>query len=286
MRQIKILPTITDRKGDSLERYLQDISHIEMITPEEEVELARRIKKGDNEALEKLVCANLRFVVSVAKQYQGQGIGLIDLVNEGNVGLMTAAQKFDESRGFKFISYAVWWIRQSIMQALADNSRMVRLPQNQVGQLSKVMRYYYDFVQAHERRPSIDEISEGMDMAPEKVKTALRAYNKHVSTDAPLSDDDNSSMIDLLQGEIGLSTDGQMTQESLRFELKQVLVTLPERERQVVSLFFGIDEREYSLEEIGERLKLSKERVRQIKEKAITALRNRPECRNLRTFLG
>ena len=285
MRQLKISVAITSRTGEALERYLQEISREEMVSPEEEVKLAQRIHKGDNEALEKLVRANLRFVVSVAKQYQGQGIGLTDLINEGNVGLITAAQRFDETRGFKFISYAVWWIRQSILQTLAENSRLVRLPLNQVGNVSKVNRFYNDFLQRNERAPSLDEIAEAMCVPKEKINSALLTSGRHVSMDAPLIEDEDSCLLDLLTSNDNDTTDSSLMSESLREEIDEVLHTLPEREAQVIRMSFGIGTPEMNLEEIGQKLNLSRERVRQIREKALSLLRHAQISSVLREYL-
>ncbi len=285
MRQLKILQMITNREGESLERYLQDISKEPTISADEEVELARRIKTGDNEALNKLASANLRFVVSVAKQYQGQGLSLIDLINEGNLGLITAAKRFDETRGFKFISYAVWWIRQSILQALAEQSRIVRLPQNQVGYASRVMRFYNEFVQKNERKPSIEEIADGTGLELDKISTALHSSGKHISFDAPLVEDEDSCLLDLLYNPENAATDSHLANESLKEEVDRALHQLSERERQIVQMFFGIGYPELSLEEIGEKMNLSRERVRQIKEKGISLLRNAHESTILKTYL-
>ncbi len=274
MRQLKITVAITSRKGEALERYLQEISHEDMVNIEEEAELARRIHNGDQEALEKLVRANLRFVVSVAKQYQGQGLALTDLVNEGNVGLITAAQKFDETRGFKFISYAVWWIRQSILQALAENSRLVRLPLNQVGYSSKVNRFYNKFVQENERRPSTEEIAEGIGIEKEKINSALLTSGKHISMDAPLVEDEDSCLLDLLTNSENDDADSSLVTESLKTEVHRAIDMLPERESQVIRMYYGINTPELGLEEIGRTLNLSRERVRQIKEKALALLRH------------
>ena len=274
MRQLKITVAITSRKGEALERYLQEISHEDMVNIEEEAELARRIHKGDQEALEKLVRANLRFVVSVAKQYQGQGLALTDLVNEGNVGLITAAQKFDETRGFKFISYAVWWIRQSILQALAENSSLVRLPLNQVGYSSKVNRFYNKFVQENERRPSTEEIAEGIGIEKEKINNALLTSGKHISMDAPLVEDEDSCLLDLLTNSENDDTDSKLVTESLKTEVRRAIDMLPDRESQVIRMYYGINTPELGLEEIGRALNLSRERVRQIKEKALALLRH------------
>lgn len=285
MRQLKIIQSITNREGDSLERYLQDIGREEMIGTEEEAELARRIRQGDEEAVVKLTKANLRFVVSVAKQYQGQGMGLTDLINEGNVGLITAARKFDETRGFKFISYAVWWIRQSILQALAEHSRLVRLPQNQVGNVSRVHRFYNEFLQENERRPSVEEIAEALHLEPEKVSGALLTAGRHISMDAPLVDDEDNCLLDLLTNRDNAQTDSTLVNESLHEDVGMALRQLPKREAKVLRLFFGINCQERKLEEIGEIMHLSRERVRQIKEKALQLLRNAKAGSVLRTYL-
>ena len=285
MRQLKIIQSITNRDGDSLERYLQDIGREEMIGTEEEAELARRIRQGDEEAVAKLTKANLRFVVSVAKQYQGQGMGLTDLINEGNVGLITAARKFDETRGFKFISYAVWWIRQSMLQALAEHSRLVRLPQNQVGNVSRVHRFYNEFLQENERRPSVEEIAEALHLEPEKVSGALLTAGRHISMDAPLVDDEDSCLLDLLTNRDNAQTDSTLVKESLHEDVGMALNQLPKREAKVLRLFFGINCQERKLEEIGEIMHLSRERVRQIKEKALQLLRTAKAGSVLRTYL-
>lgn len=285
MRQLKILQSITNREGESLERYLQEISREELIDTEEEAELARRIRKGDTQALERLVSANLRFVVSVAKQYQGQGLGLIDLINEGNVGLITAARKFDETRGFKFISYAVWWIRQSILQSLAENSRIVRFPLNQLNNASKINRFYNHFVQKNERKPSIYEIAEAMHLEPEKVRNALLSTGKHMSVDAPLVEDEDSCLLDLLASRDAPNADSALITESLGKEIEQALKSLPEREDKIIRLFFGINSPEHSLEEISALMHLSRERVRQIKEKGLSLLRNAQAGCVLKSYL-
>lgn len=274
MRQLKVSVTITERGGEAIERYLQDINREEMISPDEETELARRIHKGDNEALEKLVKANLRFVVTVAKQYLGQGIGLIDLINEGNIGLITAARKFDETRGFKFISYAVWWIRQSILQALAENSRLVRLPLNQVGNVSKVNRFFNKFIQENERRPSPDEVAEALGVDDNKVNNVVFSSGRHISMDAPLVEDEDSCLLDLMTNQDNEVTDSTLISESMKEEVHRALEALPEREAEVIKMYFGINTPELGLEEIGNRLNLSRERVRQIKEKALSLLRH------------
>ena len=285
MRQLKITQSITSREGDSLERYLQEINKEPMITPEEEVVLAHRIHNGDDEALEQLTKANLRFVVSVAKQYQGQGLGLIDLINEGNVGLITAAKKFDETRGFKFISYAVWWIRQSILQALAENSRLVYLPLNQVNNLSKIHRFLSDFAQKNERMPSNEEIAEALDIDVEKVKTIMQSSGRPTSMDAPLADDEGSCLLDLLQSRDGSNTERDLITGSLITEVSSAVKKLPERERKVVEMFFGLNGPEMNLEDIGRELHLSRERVRQLKEKALKLLREAQEASILKTYL-
>ena len=285
MRQLKITQSITSREGDSLERYLQEINKEPMITPEEEVVLAHRIHNGDDEALEQLTKANLRFVVSVAKQYQGQGLGLIDLINEGNVGLITAAKKFDETRGFKFISYAVWWIRQSILLALAENSRLVYLPLNQVNNLTKIHRFLSDFAQKNERTPSNEEIAEALDIDVEKVKTIMQSSGRPTSMDAPLADDEGSCLLDLLQSRDGSNTERDLITGSLITEVSSAVKKLPERERKVVEMFFGLNGPEMNLEDIGRELHLSRERVRQLKEKALKLLREAQEASILKTYL-
>lgn len=285
MRQLKITQSITSREGDSLERYLQEINKEPMITPEEEVVLAHRIHNGDDEALEQLTKANLRFVVSVAKQYQGQGLGLIDLINEGNVGLITAAKKFDETRGFKFISYAVWWIRQSILQALAENSRLVYLPLNQVNNLTKIHRFLSDFAQKNERTPSNEEIAEALDIDVEKVKTIMQSSGRPTSMDAPLADDEGSCLLDLLQSRDGSNTERDLITGSLITEVSAAVKKLPERERKVIEMFFGLNGPEMNLEDIGRELHLSRERVRQLKEKALKLLREAQEASILKTYL-
>lgn len=274
MRQLKITVAITSRGSEALERYLQDISKEEMVSTDEEVELAKRIRQGDKNALERLVKANLRFVVSVAKQYQGQGLELTDLINEGNVGLINAAMKFDETRGFKFISYAVWWVRQSILQALADKSRLVRLPLNQIGYVSKVNHFYHDFMQKNNRAPTLDEVADALGMEKSKVNAALLTSGKHISMNVPLIDDEDSCLLDLLTNDDKGNADSSLISDSLKEEVHHALDLLPERESQVIRMYFGINTPELSLEEIGEKLNLSRERVRQIKEKALTLLRN------------
>jgi len=286
MRQLKITKSITNRESASLDKYLQEIGKEELITVEEEVELAQRIKKGDQAALEKLTRANLRFVVSVAKQYQNQGLSLPDLINEGNLGLIKAAEKFDETRGFKFISYAVWWIRQSILQALAEQSRIVRLPLNQVGSLNKINKAFSKFEQEHERRPSAEELAETLDLPADKVADTLRVSGRHVSVDAPFVDGEDNSLLDVLVNSDSPNADRSLIQESLSLEIHRALATLTERESDIVRLFFGIGCQEMTLEEIGERFGLTRERVRQIKEKAIRRLRHTSRSKLLKTYLG
>jgi RNA polymerase primary sigma factor len=286
MRQLKITKSITNRESASLDKYLQEIGKEELITVEEEVELAQRIKKGDQAALEKLTRANLRFVVSVAKQYQNQGLSLPDLINEGNLGLIKAAEKFDETRGFKFISYAVWWIRQSILQALAEQSRIVRLPLNQVGSLNKINKAYSKFEQEHERKPSPEELAESLDLPADKVADTLRVSGRHVSVDAPFVDGEDNSLLDVLVNNDSPSADRVLIMESLAKEIHRALATLTERESDIIRLFFGIGCQEMTLEEIGERFGLTRERVRQIKEKAIRRLRHTSRSKLLKTYLG
>ncbi len=286
MRQLKIFKSITNRESAALEKYLQEIGREEMITVEEEAELAIRIRKGDEKALEKLTRANLRFVVSVAKQYQNQGLALPDLINEGNLGLMKAAEKFDETRGFKFISYAVWWIRQSILQALAEQSRIVRLPLNQVGHLNRINRAFSKFEQEHERNPSADELAEAMDVDPGRVEEVMKMVGRHTSIDAPFSEGEENSLLDVLPDANEAPADNELDKESLAIEVRRTLALLPERERLILSMFYGIDQPELTLEEIGERLGLSRERVRQIKEKTIKKLRHDVHSRLLKSFLG
>jgi len=286
MRQLKITKSITNRESAALDKYLQEISKEELISVEEEVELAQRIKKGDTRALERLTRANLRFVVSVAKQYQNQGLTLPDLINEGNVGLIKAAEKFDETRGFKFISYAVWWIRQSILQAIAEQSRIVRLPLNQVGSVNKINRVLSKFEQENERRPSVDEISEHLDLPKDKIDEAMSVNGRHVSVDAPFSDGEDNTLLDVLVGDDTPATDRELVIESLRSEINTALNILTVRERNVIEAFFGINCPEMTLEEIGAKFGLTRERVRQIKEKAIRRLRENRHNKLLKTYLG
>ena len=286
MRQLKITKSITNRESESLEKYLQEISREELLGVDEEVELAQRIKKGDRKALERLTKANLRFVVSVAKQYQNQGLSLPDLINEGNVGLIRAAEKFDETRGFKFISYAVWWIRQSILQALAEQSRIVRLPLNQVGSVNKVNRAMNKFEQENERRPSADELSEHVDLPREKIDEAMSVGTRHISMDAPFSESDDSSLIDVLVNTDAPMADRELVNESLQAEITQALQMLSERERKIIEAFFGIGQQEMTLDEIGMKFGLTRERVRQIKEKALRRLRTNAKHDILKAYLG
>ena len=286
MRQLKITKSITNRESESLEKYLQEIGREDLLSTDEEVELAQRIRKGDRKALDKLTKSNLRFVVSVAKQYQNQGLSLPDLINEGNLGLIKAAEKFDETRGFKFISYAVWWIRQSILQAIAEQSRIVRLPLNQVGSVNKINRMFNKFEQENERRPSVDEISEQTDLPEEKVSEAMLANTRHVSVDAPFIDGEDNSLLDVLVNDDAPLADRQLVIESLRSEITNVLQTLNERERSIIKAFYGIGEPEMTLEEIGNKYGLTRERVRQIKEKAIRHLRSNTNNQLLKSYLG
>lgn len=286
MRQLKISNSITNRESASLDKYLQEIGHEELLSVDEEVELAQKIKKGDRQALERLTRANLRFVVSVAKQYQNQGLSLPDLINEGNVGLIKAAEKFDETRGFKFISYAVWWIRQSILQAIAEQSRIVRLPLNQVGSVNKINRELNKFEQEHERRPSVNEIADRIDLPEEKVEEAMKANNRHVSMDAPFVDGEDNSLLDVLADNNMPMADKALVQESLRKEIDRAIDLLNDREQKVVRAFFGIGSQEMTLEEIGDKYNLTRERVRQIKEKAIRRLRHNTKNKLLKTYLG
>jgi len=288
MRQLKITKSITNRESQSLEKYLQEIGKVDLLTPEEEVELAKEIKQGNQEALEKLTKANLRFVVSVAKQYQNQGLSLSDLINEGNLGLIKAAQRFDETRGFKFISYAVWWIRQSILQALAEQSRIVRLPLNKVGSLNKINRAFSELEQEYEREPSSDELAELLDIPTEEVETTLGVAARHVSMDAPFVEGEDNSLLDVLENSATPSTDASLEyKESLRKEIERSLNTLTERQCDVIKLYFGIGvEHPMSLEDIGERFGLTRERVRQIKDKAINKLRSASRSKLLKHYLG
>lgn len=286
MRQLKITKSITNRESASLDKYLQEIGREGLITIEEEVELAQRIRKGDRIALEKLTRANLRFVVSVAKQYQNQGLTLPDLINEGNIGLIKAAEKFDETRGFKFISYAVWWIRQSILQALAEQSRIVRLPLNQVGSLNKINKAFARFEQENERRPSADELAKELDLSPDKVADTMRISGRHVSVDAPFTEGEDNSLLDVLVNSDSPRADKILLNESLAREIERSLSTLSEREADIVRSFFGVGCQEMTLEEIGDKFGLTRERVRQIKEKAIRRLRHNSRSSLLKSYLG
>ncbi len=288
MRQLKITKSITNRESQSLEKYLQEIGKVDLLTPEEEVDLAKRIKQGDQDALEKLTKANLRFVVSVAKQYQNQGLSLSDLINEGNLGLIKAAQRFDETRGFKFISYAVWWIRQSILQALAEQSRIVRLPLNKVGSLNKINRAFSELEQTYEREPLPEELAEQLQISTNEVETTLSVAARHVSVDAPFVDGEDNSLLDVLESTGLPETDEKLEYiESLRQEIERSLGTLTERQADIVRLYFGLGmEHPISLEDIGERFGLTRERVRQIKDKAINKLRANSRSKLLKHYLG
>ena len=286
MRQLKITKSITNRESASLDKYLQEIGREELVSPEEEVELAQRIRKGDPVALDKLTRANLRFVVSVAKQYQNQGLSLPDLINEGNLGLIKAAEKFDETRGFKFISYAVWWIRQSILQALAEQSRIVRLPLNQVGSLNKINKALGKFEQENERLPSNDELAEMIEVPRDKIADTLRVSGRHVSVDAPFVEGEDNSLLDVLPNDDSPSADKGLVNESLSTEIERALQILTPREREIIKSFFGIGCQEMTLEEIGERFGLTRERVRQIKEKAIRRLKSPSRSKLLKGYLG
>lgn len=286
MRQLKISKSITNRESASLEKYLQEIGHQDLLTADEEVELAQQIKKGDRKALERLTKANLRFVVSVAKQYQNKGLSLPDLINEGNLGLIKAAERYDETRGFKFISYAVWWIRQSILQAIAEQSRIVRLPLNQVGSVNRIARELNKFEQENERKPSVEEMADRIDLPEEKIAEAMKINTHHVSMDAPFAEGEDNSLLDFLPNTDSPSTDNVLDQESLRTEIGRVLDVLNDREQKVIKAFFGIGMQEMTLEEIGDKYNLTRERVRQIKEKAIRRLRYNSKSKTLKTYLG
>mgnify|MGYP002853708445 CR=1 FL=1 len=289
MRQLKITKSITNRESASLDKYLQEIGREDLITVEEEVELAGKIRKGGPEgrrALEKLTRANLRFVVSVAKQYQNQGLSLPDLINEGNLGLIKAAEKFDETRGFKFISYAVWWIRQSILQALAEQSRIVRLPLNQVGSLNKISKAFSKFEQENERRPSPEELADELALPVDKVADTMKVSGRHISVDAPFVEGEDNSLLDVLVNDDSPMADRTLVNESLQKEIDRALDTLTEREKEIIKMFFGIGEQEKTLEEIGDRFNLTRERVRQIKEKAIRRLRANSRSKLLKSYLG
>ena len=287
MRQLKISKSITNRESQSLEKYLQEIGKVELIGPEEEVRLARLIKQGDQRALDRLTRANLRFVVSVSKQYQNQGLSLPDLINEGNLGLIKAAQRFDETRGFKFISYAVWWIRQSILQALAEQSRIVRLPLNKIGSINKINKTFARLEQEFEREPSADEIAAALELSPEDIKEAIRSSGRHVSMDAPLTPGEEGNMYDVILSPDSPSPDRGLITESLRKEIERALSTLTYREASIIRLYFGLNGKHpHTLEEIGEAFNLTRERVRQIKEKAIKRLKHTSRSKILKTYLG
>jgi len=284
---VKIQKQFTNRESQSLDKYLQEIGKVDLLTTEEEIELARRIKEGDQKALEKLTKANLRFVVSVAKQYQNQGLSLGDLINEGNLGLIKAAKRFDETRGFKFISYAVWWIRQSILQALAEQSRIVRLPLNRVGALNKISKTYSNLEQEFEREPNTDEIASELEMDVSEIADALKISGRQVSVDAPFTQGEDNSLLDVIENEEQPSPDNKLITESLKAEIENAISTLSEREAEVIRLYFGLnEEHSLTLEEIGAKFNLTRERVRQIKEKAIRRLRHASRSKNLRTYLG
>ena len=287
MRQLKISKQITNRESQSLDKYLQEIGKVDLLTPDEEVDLAKRIRSGDQLALEKLTKANLRFVVSVAKQYQNQGLTLGDLINEGNLGLIKAAQRFDETRGFKFISYAVWWIRQSILQALAEQSRIVRLPLNRVGSLNKISKTFSELEQKYEREPSPDELADVLEVSTNEVVDTMKISGRHVSMDAPFVQGEENSLLDVLENESENTPDSSLMNDSLRKEVQRALSTLTQREADVMSLYFGLNgEHAMTLEEIGERFNLTRERVRQIKEKAIRRLRHTSRSKALKPYLG
>ncbi|MBR4147846.1 MAG: sigma-70 family RNA polymerase sigma factor [Bacteroidales bacterium] len=287
MRQLKITKQVTNRETASLDKYLQEIGKVELISAEEEVELAQRIKQGDKAALEKLTKANLRFVVSVSKQYQNQGLSLPDLINEGNLGLIKAAQRFDETRGFKFISYAVWWIRQSILQALAEQSRIVRLPLNKIGSINKINKAYAKLEQEYEREPNAEEIAEVLEITEAEVKESMKNAGRHISMDAPLIQDEDNTMYDVLKSEEAPTPETELLYESLRKEIDRAISTLTPREADVVRLYFGLNgSHPMTLEEIGEKFDLTRERVRQIKEKAIRRLKHTSRSKNLKSYLG
>jgi len=287
MRQLKIIKQVTNRETPSLDKYLHEIGKVDLISAEEEVELARRIKQNDAQALDRLIKANLRFVVSVSKQYQNQGLSLPDLINEGNLGLIKAAQRFDETRGFKFISYAVWWIRQSILQALAEQARIVRLPLNKIGSINKINKTFAELEQKFEREPSVPEIAQVLELAPDDVKEAIRSSGRHVSMDAPLTPGEEGSMYDVMLSLDSPSPDKGLITESLRKEIERALSTLTYREASIIRLYFGLNGKHpHTLEEIGETFNLTRERVRQIKEKAIKRLKHTTRSKILKTYLG
>ena len=287
MRQLKIIKQVTNRETASLDKYLHEIGKVDLLSADDEVDLARKVRSGDNISLEKLIKANLRFVVSVSKQYQNQGLSLPDLINEGNLGLIKAAKRFDETRGFKFISYAVWWIRQSILQALAEQARIVRLPLNKIGSINKINKALSELEQKYEREPSIDEIAKAIELAPEDIKDALRSSGRHVSMDAPLTDGEDGDMYEVLLSKDNPTPDGSLLNDSLRKEIERALSSLTEREANIIRLYFGLNGKHpYTLEEIGEEFNLTRERVRQIKEKAIKRLKHTTRSKILKTYLG
>lgn len=287
MRQLKIIKQVTNRETVSLDKYLHEIGKVDLLTPDEEVTLARKLKEGDAEALNKLVKANLRFVVSVAKQYQNQGLSLPDLINEGNLGLIKAAQRFDETRGFKFISYAVWWIRQSILQALAEQARIVKLPLNKIGSINKVNKAFTELEQLYEREPSVDELSDVLEIAPDDIKEALKSSSRHISMDAPLTQDEDGNLYDVLLSHDSPPPDRGLLNDSLRKEIERALATLTPREANIIRLYFGLNGKHpHTLEEIGEVFDLTRERVRQIKEKAIKRLKQTTRSKILKSYLG
>ena len=286
MRQLKITKQITGRESYSIEKYLQEIGKIHVLSPEEEADLAKKIRSGDRAAREKLVLSNLRFVVSVAKQYQNHGLTLGDLINEGNVGLIKAAECFDETKGFKFISYAVWWIRQSILQALAEQSRIVRLPLNQVGSLNKISKAFSKFEQENERRPSPEELADELEIPVDKISDTLKVSGRHISVDAPFVEGEDNSLLDVLVNDDSPMADRSLVNESLAREIDRALSTLTDREKEIIQMFFGIGQQEMTLEEIGDKFGLTRERVRQIKEKAIRRLRQSNRSKLLKSYLG
>lgn len=287
MRQLKIIKQVTNREALSVDKYLHEISKEDLLTAEQEVELARKIKKGDEQALEKLIRSNLRFVVSVAKQYQNQGLSLPDLINEGNLGLIKAARRFDETRGFKFISYAVWWIRQSILQALAEQARIVRLPLNKIGSINKINKALAELEQKHEREPSIQEIAKTLEIAPEEIKEAIKNSNKPLSMDAPINEEEEDSMYEVLESSENPPPDESLMNESLNREIERALSSLTEREAKIIRLYYGLNNKHpFTLEEIGEKINLTRERVRQIKEKAIKRLKHTTRNKILKSYLG
>jgi RNA polymerase primary sigma factor len=287
MRQLKIIKQVTNRETASLDKYLHEIGKVDLLNADEEVELARKVRNGDHQALAKLINANLRFVVSVSKQYQNQGLSLPDLINEGNLGLIKAAKRFDETRGFKFISYAVWWIRQSILQALAEQARIVRLPLNKIGSINKINRALSELEQKYEREPSVDEIAKAIELAPEEIKDAMRSSGRHISMDAPLTEDEDSDMYEVMLSEESPSPDGNLLNDSLRKEIERALSSLTDREANIIKLYCGLNGKHpYTLEEIGEEFNLTRERVRQIKEKAIKRLKHTTRSKILKSYLG